>query len=145
MVYPPNSINTEFERHIDDGFYFDEQGFAIVLLAMVVSNATFLIELRRIKGWEKYANDAKETEVNDKEVQKIKKHCYVIPSKLYLYHAFVPVIATVIGLVFTRCKTNFNSKTICGSADDFYYHRVVDFCFLQKSTCHRAKRIKKYR
>ena len=46
LIYPPNSINTEFERHIDDGYKFDDQCTAIIIVAMIVSNALFF---RRVK------------------------------------------------------------------------------------------------
>lgn len=102
LVYPPNSINTEFERHIDDGFYYNEQGIAIAVVALLASNVTFLLELKKVKGWEKYIDDDLNSEERIKKLEKIKKHCYIIPSKLYLYHAFVPTIATSIGLAVTR-------------------------------------------
>lgn len=108
LSYPPNSINTEFERHIDDGFYYDEQGVAIVILAMITSNATFLFELRKIRNWEKYSNLNLISDEEKAELEKIKKLCYIIPTKLYFFHAFVPAIATAIGLLITRRKVYFS-------------------------------------
>ena len=102
LVYPPNSINTEFERHIDDGYRYDNQCAVIILFAMVVSNIIFLIELRKIKGWEKYIDGEARTAEESLKLKKIKIACNKIPSKLYALHAFVPPIAAVIGLILTR-------------------------------------------
>lgn len=129
LVYPPNSINTEFERHIDDGFYYNEQGGAIAIIALLVSNATFLLELRRIKGWEKYVDANLDSEEKIKKVIRIKRDCCTIPSKLYFYHAFVPTIITTLGLAFTRSKINFSCKTISCRINAIYYNWFVNICF----------------
>ena len=102
LIYPPNSINTEFERHIDDGFYYDEQGIAVTILALIASNTFFLLELRKIRGWEKYVDYEIKDEKERNKFEKIKRNCYVLPSKLYLFHAFAPAIVTAVLLPLTR-------------------------------------------
>lgn len=102
LVYPPDSINTEFERHIDDGYKYDNQCAVIILIAMLVSNAVFLIELQKIKGWEKYVKLNTKSKEDIEKLNKIKENCNRIPSRLYILHAFVPPIATAIGLIATR-------------------------------------------
>ena len=108
LIYPPDSINTEFERHIDDGYRFDDQCAVIIIVAMIVSNALFFGELRKIKGWEKYVDGNIESEEDNKKLKKIKKNCNAIPTKLYLLHAFIPPIAVCIGLIATRYEIDFN-------------------------------------
>lgn len=99
LVYPPNSINTEFERHIDDGFLYNEQAVAIVIFALLASNVSFLMELRRVKGWEKYVDSSGQ---NEEKIEKIKRDCFKIPSRLYFFHVFVPTFATAVMLPLTR-------------------------------------------
>lgn len=143
LVYPPNSINTEFERHIDDGFYYDEQGGAIILIAMLLSNVTFLLELRRIKDWNTFVDKEIKSEDEKRKLDKIKKQCYSIPIKLYLYHAFVPTIATSVGLALTRCKNNFGNKAFGCGTDDIYNNWIINICFLKKLVSRCFKNFKK--
>ena len=102
LSYPPNSINTEFEKNIDMGFNFNAQYAATVLLGMTLSNSIFLLELKKIKDWEKYIgykeNDPKTLE----RIDKIKKECYKIPTTLYVIHALIPPIVTCLGLLVCR-------------------------------------------
>ena len=86
LSYPPNSINTEFEKNIDMGFNFNVQYAATVLLGMTLSNSIFLLELKKIKDWEKYIgykeNDPKTLE----RIDKIKKEwCEKNNIKLIYY------------------------------------------------------------
>ncbi|MBQ9314434.1 MAG: hypothetical protein IJ220_05500 [Clostridia bacterium] len=108
LIYPPNSINTEFERHIDDGYKYDNQCAVIILFAMLISNILFLYELRKIKGWEQYVNKEIKTQEDAIKLKKIKINCHKIPSKLYILHAFVPPIAAAIGLIATRYQIYFD-------------------------------------
>ena len=102
LSYPPNSVNTEFERNIDMGFNFNFQCIVIAVLVMLVSNTMFLLELRKIKGWKKYVDiETDDKEVLDK-IEKIKINCFKIPSRLYVAHALIPPIAATIGLFATR-------------------------------------------
>lgn len=128
LVYPPDSINTEFERHIDDGFLFDEQCFGVVILALIASDALLLLELKRVKGWEKYINHIPNNEEEHKKLEKIKYQCCTIPSKLYFLHAFVPPIATSFFLMITRCKINIIFKNIYCGIYDMYYHWFISVC-----------------
>ena len=102
LSYPPNSINTEFEKNIDMGFNFNVQYAATVLLGMTLSNSIFLLELKKIKDWEKYIgykeNDPKTLE----RIDKIKKECYKMPTTLYVIHALIPPIVTCLGLLACR-------------------------------------------
>ena len=98
LSYPPNSVNTEFERHIDMGFNYNVQCVVTVILIMLISNAIFALEIRKVKNWEKYVNSDSDDEV----VEKIKKNCFSIPNRLYVIHALVPPIVTYLGLLAVR-------------------------------------------
>lgn len=108
LIYPPYSINTEFERHIDDGYKYDNQCAVIIIFALIVSNILFLLELRKIKGWEKFVGKEIVSNEDAKRLKKIKMNCNKIPSRLYILHAFVPPIAAVLGLIATRYKSSTN-------------------------------------
>ena len=84
------------------GFFFYEQAIAVVFLALIASNITFLVELRKVKNWSKYLDVENLNEEQKKECERIKRNCYRIPGRLYVFHAFVPVLATVVGLTLTR-------------------------------------------
>lgn len=129
LVYPPDSINTEFERNIDDGYRYNDQCAVIITMAMLASNVVFLWELRKIHGWEKYREEIPEAEEEKKKLENIKKNCIKIPSRLYLLHAFVPPVVTAIGLMITRYEIDFNDEYFRGSVNDIYHNRTVDLCF----------------
>ncbi len=104
LSYPPNSINTEFEKNIDMGFNFNAQYIATVLVGMTVSNGIFLLELRKIRGWEKYIEYQGNDENEIKRVNKIKRECFKIPTTLYVIHALIPPIVTTVGLLLCGTK-----------------------------------------
>lgn len=143
LIYPPDSINTEFERHIDDGYKYDDQCAVIIMIAMLASNAVFLYELRKIKGWENYIHHDVQTEEEKAKFKKIKKNCNIIPSKLYILHAFVPPVATAFGLIATRYQVYINNEYFCCGTDDIYYNWIINLCFFQKSYGKSFDRIKK--
>lgn len=110
LSYPPNSVNTEFERNIDMGFNFNVQCIAIAVLVMIVSNGMFLFELKKIKGWQKFVGVETDDEDSLKKLEKIKYNCFKIPSKLYVAHALIPPIAALIGLFATGTKAVLSVK-----------------------------------
>ncbi len=102
LFYPPNSINTEFEKHIDLGFNYNLQCTAIVILATLVSNGLFIFEIIKVKDWEKYANMDTQDEKILEKIEKIKLNCFKIPSRLYVVHALFPPFIAALGLFATR-------------------------------------------
>jgi len=129
LIYPPDSINTEFERHIDDGYRYDNQCAVIIVIAMLASNILFFVELHKIEGWEKYIDGNIENETDREKLKKIKKNCNTIPTKLYILHAFIPPLAVAIGLIATRYEIYFNNKFSYCCINDIYYHRTSNICF----------------
>ena len=104
LNYPPNSINTEFEKNIDAGYNYYQQYIATVLAIMALSNGIFMHEIKKIKRWKDYVDiDPKDTE-SLKKLDKLKRDCYKIPSKLYIIHALIPPIVTAIGLLLVGSK-----------------------------------------
>ena len=102
LFYPPNSINTEFEKHIDLGFNYNIQCTVIVILATLISNGLFIFEIRKVRNWEKYVNvDTKDKNALEK-LEKIKLNCFKIPSRLYIVHALIPPFIAALGLFATR-------------------------------------------
>lgn len=106
LSYPPNSINTEFEKNIDMGFLFNTQYMVTVLVGMIVSNGIFLLELYKIQGWEKFIGYQGNDEKEIKKLNKIKKDCFKIPTTLYVVHAFAPPILTTFVLIFGGAKSS---------------------------------------
>ena len=70
LNYPPNSINTEFEKNIDEGYKFDAQYITTVFGVMILSNSIFLLEMKKIKGWEKYIDADPNDESNKFKIEK---------------------------------------------------------------------------
>ena len=66
-------------------------------------------ELRKIKGWEKYVDNEPKNKEELAKIIKIKRNCNIIPTKLYILHAFIPPIAVGLGLIFTRNKINIDN------------------------------------
>lgn len=104
LSYPPNSINTEFEKNIDMGFNFNAQYIVTVLVGMTISNGIFLIELHKIRDWEKYIGYSGNDEKILKRLTKIKRDCFKIPTTLYVIHALIPPIVTTLGLLLAGTK-----------------------------------------
>lgn len=104
LSYPPNSINTEFEKNIDMGFNFNAQYIVTVLVGMIASSGIFLLELKKVRGWEKYIGYQGNDEKEIKKLNKIKRDCFKIPTTLYVIHALIPPIVTTVGLLLCGTK-----------------------------------------
>lgn len=101
LSYPPDSINTSFETHIDMGYRFDDQYIAIVVCDMLISNLFFIYEISKIWNWEKYARQHGRVWETENKKEKIKRHAITMPSKIYFIYTFIPPIALTIGLIAT--------------------------------------------
>ncbi len=99
LNYPPNSYNTEFETTIDAGLYYNVQGFSIVLVAFLASNIYFIQSIRKMDKYKLSAdkNDAQSI----KNLEKIKKDCFTMPYRIYIFHAIIPSITIIIILALT--------------------------------------------
>lgn len=107
LNYPPDSINNNFETTIDMGFKYNTQYFSIVVIAMIISNASFLFQIKKISGWEKIITGSL---TDNKKIEKIKATCFAAPEKLYLVHAFVPPATVLIILNITGAGFNLSLK-----------------------------------
>ena len=107
LNYPPNSINNYFETTIDMGFKYNTQYFAVVAITMIISNLSFLSQIKKINGWEKIVDGSLKDE---KKIKKIKTTCFIAPAKLYFVHAFVPPIAILVILSITGAGFTLSIK-----------------------------------
>lgn len=102
LNYPPDSINNEFERGIDDGMSFNVQFTMIIISVMIIFNMFFVYQVSKVSKYKKYIN--KDDEYSKKAIEKIRKRCFTSPYKIYAVHAIAPTLAIGFILYFTGAE-----------------------------------------
>lgn len=102
LNYPPNSINNEFERGIDDGMTFNLQFTMIIIAMMVIFNAFFVNQVLQVGRYKKYIN--KDDETSKKKLEEIRKKCFSSPYKIYAVHALIPSLTIGVVLCITGAE-----------------------------------------
>ncbi len=92
LNYPPNTINTEFDKEVSKLYYIYQYLIAlssIILLAVLY----FKFSLKKLDKWEKNKDQAK--------VPEIRKICFTYPFKLFAIIETFPVAIVILTLMFT--------------------------------------------
>ena len=95
LNYPPNTINTEFDKNVSGIYYIYQYAIAICAILFIFT-LYFKFSLRKIDSWNK--NKSK----NIKVIADIRKKCFAFPYKLYLILEIFPVSIVTLVLLFTR-------------------------------------------
>ena len=92
LNYPPNTINTQFDKEVSKLYYVYQYLIAIsgIILIFIVY---FKISLRKIDKW---------LETRDiKEIPEIREMCYMYPYKMFTTIEIFPVIIVLLTLALT--------------------------------------------
>ena len=92
LNYPPNTINTQFDKEVSKLYYIYQYAIAMVGIILVFI-AYFKISLRKIDKW----NESK----NKKNVKEIRKICFSYPYKLFATIEIFPVTIVLVTLLLT--------------------------------------------
>lgn len=92
LNYPPNTINTQFDKEVSKLYYIYQYLIAIVGIILLFI-LYFKISLRKIDKWTKTKKIS--------EVKEVRKICFKYPYKLFAIIEIVPVIIVLLTLVCT--------------------------------------------
>ena len=92
LNYPPNTINTQFDKDVSKILYIYQYLIAIAFIILLFI-IYFKISLRKIDKW--VQNKSK----ND--VQKIRKVCFIYPYRLFAIIEIFPLVIVLITLLLT--------------------------------------------
>lgn len=92
LNYPPNTINTQFDKEVSKLYYIYQYAIAIIgiILLFIVY---FKTSLRKIDKWN--------VNKNEKDIQEIRKICFSYPYKLFAVIEILPVLIVLLTLVCT--------------------------------------------
>ena len=94
LNYPPDTINTEFDKSVSITYYaFQWLAIAVLIITIVV--AYFKFSLKDLDNWWKNKDYKKDT------VLKIRKKCSRFPYKTYMIIEFFPILITILILSIT--------------------------------------------
>ena len=92
LNYPPNTINTQFDKEVSKLYYIYQYLIAIsgIILLFIIY---FKISLRKIDKWTQNKNR--------KEIPEIRKKCFRYPYKMFITIEILPVIIVLLTLALT--------------------------------------------
>ena len=92
LNYPPNTINTQFDKEVSKLEYIYQYLIAIsgIIMLFIVY---FKITLKKIDKWAK--NKSKN------EIQEVRRICFTYPYKMFITIEVLPVIIVLLTLMFT--------------------------------------------
>ena len=92
LNYPPNTINTQFDKEVSKLYYIYQYLIAIsgILLLFIIY---FKISLKKIDKWTQNKNR--------KEIPEIRKKCFRYPYKMFITIEILPVIIVLLTLALT--------------------------------------------
>ena len=92
LNYPPNTINTQFDKEVSKLYYIYQYLIAIsgIILLFIIY---FKFSLRKIDKWTQNKNN--------KEIQEIRKICFQYPYKMFITIEILPVIIVLLTLALT--------------------------------------------
>ena len=82
LNYPPNCINNEFEKTVDDGMQYFWQYTIIFSSAMIVSNIYFINQLKSVEKYKEYVD--KDDPNSMRNLDRIKRKCFLLPYQIYI-------------------------------------------------------------
>lgn len=92
LNYPPDTINTEFDKEVSKLYYIFQYTIAIAVI-IVFFNIYFKISLRGLDKW---------VETKDKnKIPEIRKTCFQYPFKLFLTIEILPLVIVLATLANT--------------------------------------------
>lgn len=110
LDYPPNCINNEFEKTVDDGMQYFWQYTIIFSAAMIVSNIYFINQLKSVEKYKEYVD--KDDPNSMRNLDRIKRKCFLLPYQIYIIHATVPSVAVFVLLLLTGAKMTLTSRIV---------------------------------
>lgn len=94
LNYPPDTINTEFDRSVSITYYaFQWLAIAVSIIAIVV--VYFKLSLKNLDKWWKNKDYKKDT------VLKIRRKCSIFPYQTYMIIEIFPILITILILSIT--------------------------------------------
>lgn len=93
LNYPPDTINTQFDKEVSKLYYIYQYMIAVVAILLLFI-VYFKISLRKIDKWVKNKDKTK--------ILEIRKICFSYPFKLFVTVEFLPVIIVLLTLMLTR-------------------------------------------
>ena len=92
LNYPPNTINTQFDKEVSKLYYIYQYLIAIsgIILLFIIY---FKFSLRKIDKWTQNKNN--------KEIQEIREICFQYPYKMFITIEILPVIIVLLTLALT--------------------------------------------
>ena len=92
LNYPPNTINTQFDKEVSKLYYIYQYLIAIsgIILLFIIY---FKISLKKIDKWTQNKNR--------KEIPEIRKKCFRYPYKMFITIEILPVIIVLLTLALT--------------------------------------------
>ena len=89
LNYPPNTINTQFDKEVSKLYYIYQYLIAItgIILLFIIY---FKVSLRKIDKWIKNKSH--------KEIPEIRRRCFQYPYKMFITIEILPVIIVLLTL-----------------------------------------------
>ena len=95
LNYPPNTINTQFDKEVSIIYYIYQYLIAVFAILMVFA-IYFKLKLKKVDIW------MKNKKYDLATILSIRKLCLVFPYKLYIVLEILPVLIVTLVLQCTR-------------------------------------------
>ena len=92
LNYPPDTINTEFDKEVSKLYYIYQYAIAVIGI-IVIFNIYFKISLHKLDEWVINKDKSK--------IPEIRKKCFKYPFKMFLTIEILPVVIVLLTLVNT--------------------------------------------
>lgn len=92
LNYPPDTINTEFDKEVSKLYYIYQYAIAVVAI-IIIFNLFFKFSLRKLDEWVQNKDKSK--------IQEIRSICFKYPFKMFLTIEILPVVIVLLTLVNT--------------------------------------------
>ncbi len=100
LNYGEGTINTEFDKEISGGLYYYQQILLAASALILIVSIILLVFLRDLNKYRTYLKEFKKTRNKEigMKIERIKKICLGLPSKLLLVFIIVPLVCSLLVL-----------------------------------------------
>ena len=138
LNYPPDTINTEFDKSVSITYYV-YQCLALIVSLSIIFVLYFKVSLRNLDKW------WKDKKYNKEVMLEIRKKCSVFPYQTYLIIEIFPVLMTILILCMTGSHPEilifkigtliFSFSTLVGGIFLIFINKLL-YPFLEETSNH---------